>query len=313
MAVCLASAAPAAAQMRITVQGRVVESGSGSPVASATVELEGRPVATTDPAGAFRFDSVAPGAYTVRVTALGYVPADAFAVLRRDTTLLVTLAVAPLPLDPLAVQARRISIRGRVQDSVSREDLFRAEVVTSIDRRTHTNLAGRFRLRDMPAGFPVTIGIRAFGYMPVDIPVIADADTTLTFDMPADPVVQRMLAAQVTRLEERARGYRTAIMPAMNRDELMRRGNSTVLDVLRSRYGIHMRRISCILIDERQTYNGLEELALYFPEEIERVEVLERGAMLRIYTRDFMRKMIGGNVRLQRPVYVSYGNPPVCR
>jgi hypothetical protein len=60
------------------------------------------------------------------------------------------------------------------------------------------------------------------------------------------------------------------------------------------------------------TYNGLDELALILPDELERIEVLERGAMLRIHTREIIKKLLGGGVRLARPLYVPQARPPLC-
>ncbi len=303
----------AAAQTRVVVQGRVVERGDGSAVPNATVELDGHPIVATAMDGSFRFEQVEPGGYSLRSSALGYAPRDLFLVVRRDTTVLIEMDVAPFELDTLAVEGRTINVRGHVRDGESELSLFRAEIVTNLNRGTNTNSAGRFRLRDIPAGLPLAIGIRSFGYLPFDSVIVAYADTTLVFNLAADPLAQRMIAVEVGRLEKRSRPFRSAIMPPMDRERLVREGNGTVLDVLQSEYSIHLGRVRCILIDERQSYNGLEELALILPEELERIEVLERGLMLRIYTRDFIRKMLGGGIELVRPVYVPYGRPPFCR
>jgi hypothetical protein len=50
-----------------------------------------------------------------------------------------------------------------------------------------------------------------------------------------------------------------------------------------------------------------------FPGEVHRVESLFDGAMVRVYTRDFMRRMLSGAVELRRPVYVAMARPPLCR
>jgi hypothetical protein len=307
-----ASSAPAMAQTQIVVQGRVVERGTSTPLANVSVELDGHPVVVTSGNGQFRFEGVTPGGYSIHAEAFGYTPADAFVVLRQDTTLLIELTVSPLALDTLSVATRRINVRGQVRQSGTDVTLARADVRTNLNRETRTNVAGRFRLRDVPAGVPVLVQVRAFGYLPLDSLVIAERDTSLTFNLEIDALAQRMIARQVSRLEERSRPFRSAIMPAIDRDALLR-SNGTILDILESRYSINLKRVRCILIDERQSYNGMQELALYLPEDVERVEVLERGAMLRIYTREFIRKMLGGGVRLARPIYVPDARPPLCK
>lgn len=300
-----------AAQTRVVVEGRVVERGTGNPVANASVELDGQPIATTSTTGQFQFDRVTPGGYSMHVAGLGYAPADLFLVIRRDTTLTIELDVSPFALDTVSVDARRIDLRGHVRQRGSDLSLTRTEVLTNLDRRTRTNAAGRFRLRDLPAGVPVLVRILAFGYLSLDSTVVADKDTSMVFGLEIDPLAQRMIEVEVARLEERSRPFRTAIMPPIDREELLR-NRGTVLDLVQFRYGVNLRRVRCILIDDRQTYNGLDELALILPDELERIEVLERGAMLRIYTREFIKTMLGGGVRLARPLYVPQARPPLC-
>lgn len=311
LAAIIAATSPVTAQTQVVLQGRVVERGSMSPVVGASVELDGYPVIATSNTGAFRFDRVAPGSYSIRVEALGYSPVDFFMVVRQDTTLLIELDVAPVALDTLAVDAREIELRGQVRERGSNLNLVRADVQTNLERQTRTNSAGRFRLRDLPSGYPVLVQVRAFGYLPLDSTIIAENDTTVMFELHVDSLAQRMIAVEVGRLEQRSRPFRTAIMPVIGREDLLR-SNGTLLDVVKSRYSINLDRVICILIDDRQTYNGLAELALVLPDDLERVEVLERGAMLRIYTREFIKRMLGGGVKLSRPLLIRDTRPPTC-
>jgi len=313
LAAMVAPGGGASGQTQVVIEGRVVERGTTVPIAGASVELDGYPITSTSATGTFRLDGVSPGGYDLRVEAFGYSPHDVFLVIRRDTTVLIELEVAPVVLDTLAVDARKIGIRGVVVDRQSEQRLIRTEIGTSLNHETRTNGAGRFRLRDVPAGFPVQVRLRAFGYLPLDSTIIAEQDTSMTFAMEIDSLAQRMIGVAVGRLEERSRPFRSAIMPPIGREELLRNSNATVLDVLKSRYSINLRRIQCILIDDRQTYNGLDEMAVILPEELERIEVLERGRMLRLYTRNFIKRMLGGGVQLVRPLYVEFARPPVCR
>lgn len=51
-----------------------------------------------------------------------------------------------------------------------------------------------------------------------------------------------------------------------------------------------------------------------FVTEVERVEFLFRRAMVRVYTREFMRRMFGGGRPLRTPAYAYFPpSEPLCR
>ena len=306
-------ASTAAAQSPVAIRGRVVERGSGAAIAGAVVELSETTPRVTDADGRFRFEHVAPGRYALTVQALGWSGHEAVLQVRADTTLLIEMDPAPIPLDTLNVESRVITMRGRVRERGTSLGLVAVEVLADPDRRTATNVTGRFRLERVPAGPPIRISLRGFGYLPLDTVVAAFRDTTLALELDPDPLVQRMIDVEVAKLEKRSRPFRAAIMPPMDRAELLRNTNLTVLDLLRQRFSIFLRRVQCILIDDVQNYNGLDALVLYFPDELERIEVLERGAMLRIYTREYIRRMIAGEVELPGPLFIPLRPQPHCR
>lgn len=63
---------------RGSVAGTVVANGSGTPIAGATVEVVGTPLAgTTDGTGSYGFDAFPTGTYTIRTFAFGYTPMKA--------------------------------------------------------------------------------------------------------------------------------------------------------------------------------------------------------------------------------------------
>jgi len=69
----LAAAASAAAQQTAVLEGRLVNSLSGDPIAGATVVVdELKTEATSGPDGTFRFEGIAPGQYHVSVRTQGY-------------------------------------------------------------------------------------------------------------------------------------------------------------------------------------------------------------------------------------------------
>jgi hypothetical protein len=57
----------------------------------------------------------------------------------------------------------------------------------------------------------------------------------------------------------------------------------------------------CAFVDEMPIAE--DPRGFLVPEEIERVEFLHDGAVIRIYTRRFMARMTSGNIRLGRPGY----------
>lgn len=309
----LIATAGAAAGMQepATLSGRVVERDSGQPVAGATVLLRDATRLTTD-AGTFRFTDVEPGRYVLRVSAIGYRPAEMTVVLRRDTTVDVELEVEPVALDTIAVRTRTVHVRGVVRDAETGTGLIDVEVSRGAERE-RTDPIGRFDFEDVPAASPQVIEVRGFGYLPVTVEVTAERDTTLEFALVEDPLAQRMIDVQVERLEMRAHPYVTPIMPAIDREDLMKSINWTVLDIINTRYGNWMGRVGCILIDDVQTRRGIEELGLMLPDRIQRIELLFRGRMLRVYTRDFIRRMLGGGVTLKPPLYVTPPAPAYCR
>lgn len=104
------AAGPLHAQAAEALHGRVVEAGSGAPVAGATVQVEGTDFAATSAAdGRWRLAPLAPGEHRLRVRHLGFAErVVAVAVPRADgAELTVALAPAALPLDAVVVTAAR--------------------------------------------------------------------------------------------------------------------------------------------------------------------------------------------------------------
>src|SRR5690606_13931281 len=104
----------------------------------------------------------------------------------------------------------------------------------------------------------------------------------------------------------------TATMPTMDRDYLLRNRNTTARDLISRRYGAFLRRVKSILIDEGQRYNGLDGLDHFFPDELQRLDVLDRGRIRTKYTRDYIRTMVSERVELSTLLFVP-AKPPFCR
>ncbi len=123
-----------------------------------------------------------------------------------------------------------------------------------------------------------------------------------------------MIATEVERIEKRAGGRLAITMRPLDRDDLLSWDNATLLDVLRHEYPNRGRRVRCVLVDEELLLAGMAEgvLLTTLARDVERIEFLFDGAMLRVYTREFMRTMLGSGIELRRPTYVEWAEPPLC-
>lgn len=312
VACALASVRAGSAQTTRVVEGRVVNP-DGVGIPNATVALEGIGFRLTDDDGDFRFGAVSPRAYTLHVEGLGYQAVSLNLVVEDDVTTTVTLQVSPLLLDSLVVDSRSIDIEVRVWDPVKDLPVQSAEVVSDQADPTRTSWGGRFKIR-VADGVPVRIQVRAFRYLPLDTLVVPEEGTEYRFELVTDPVVARMLEMEIVRLDDRMGGRRAVGMGPFNRDDLARWSGASLFDLLRARFPNRGRRLQCIVLDERDVGAPMvvPTLKTTFADQVDRIEFLFRGAMLRVYTKDFMRKMIGGGIELRRPTYVDIVKPVYC-
>ena len=301
----------------VVVQGRVFQFGSRTVIRNATVDLEGHGAMLTTAGGTFRFEDVEPGEYTLRVEALGFSPESRVIEVDSTTTVpvLVPLRIAPLAVDSLVVELRRIDIKGRVRDAALDLLLVNAEVLTNQVAGSLTDAHGRFTLKDVLEGVPVRVVVRPFGYLRVDTTFVPDEDETYVFEPVPDPWVEEMIKAQIDKIEERSAGISAIGRTPMNRERLVfYSGTFSLLEALEVEYrNREMGEIGCIIIDEkREDFLPADHfLQTLLPEELERVELLFDGQMLRIYTREFMQYMFDSELELRTPVFVDV-SPPFC-
>lgn len=309
---CGVGVAPTFAQSTMVVEGRVTDP-SGTGIPNATVALEGVGFRLSDDDGTFQFGVVPPRTYTLRVEGLGYEPVAMSIEVDRDLRLNVALNVSPLLLDSIVVESRTIQIEGRVWDPVQDLPVPAADVVSNQADPTRTSWGGRFKIK-VGEGVSVRLVVRAFRYLQLDTLVVPERGMEYRFELEADPMVERMIEVEIARLDERAGGRRAIGMGPLNRDDLVRWSGATLRDLLRARFPARGGRIRCVILDEKDVGGPmlLPTLETTFADDVERIEFLFRGAMLRIYTRGFMRKMIGGGLSLRRPVYSDMTRPPLC-
>lgn len=317
-------------QELMRLDGRLVESGTTFGLASGWVQVQGGTRVAAGVDGGFRVDGLAPGSYVLTAGAYGYGTRRIELSLRADTTLLIELEPAPVPLDSLRVEGQTVRLRGEVLEGGTERRLMDVEVDVEGQEPIWTDAAGRFGM-DIAAGPPVRVTVRHFGYLPVRTVISTFTDTMMMVELESDRAVQRMIEVQVRRLEQRARPLVSTTMPAIDRGFIRSRGHATAMDLVVERYGPQLSKIECLVIDEEQQvtfrdvaragggrsigWGGrgdpgpvLEPLTHMLAPEIERMEVLEFGHlpkrwMLRVYTRDFIREMVArtGRVKLTAP------------
>jgi hypothetical protein len=321
MAIDAAWASPAVSQAAFVVEGQIYDAESGAGLASAVVSLDGHGTVSSAAGGYFRFDGVAPAAYTLRIDAFGYVSESRSLVVEGDTTVDVSLEIAPFLLDSLVITPRMIDLEGRVRDPGRDLDLMDADVFADGEEPTRTGSRGRFRLEGVLAEARLRVVVRAFGYFPLDTTIVAQGGVSHLFELQPDTVIERLVAAQLHRIEQRAAPRRATLMRPMNRERLLEYSGRTLADVLEWEYGeMRLRAVECVVIDEKQLFGAWHPSSLFhiLPEQLERIEFLEnRGSMLRIYTRDFMREMISREIELRTPDLFGWSDhatvPAVCR
>jgi len=310
MAASLVAVPIAGAAQTVTVSGRVLDATTAARITGAAVSVAGRSTATQRD-GSFILSSIQPGIHILTVHAFGYDTTRTELLVERDTVLEIRLTPVPVRLDSIRGVARTVVLRGLVRETGSHRHLRNVSVLADGGRSAHSDRLGRFRL-ELPQGAPVAVRLLSFSYLPLRVLLELDSDTTVTFELSPDPVVHEMIARAVERLDRRATPLRTVGMPALDR-ELLLRSNSNLYQLLETKG--YTARIRCVLVDDIQ-YLGEERagrLRAMLPDDVERVELLYRGEMLRVYTREFIRRMVVGQVQLQPPVYVRVADPPYCR
>lgn len=285
----------------VSVRGRVVEPTNNTHIGGAAVELRGVGRMSTDANGEFSFPRVQPGRHTITIRALGYTAHEATIDIVSDTTLVIELAVDPVHLEALRVEGRTITVQGVVTGSDGRR-ISGALVFVGEDERTETGLSGRFRVARVPVGLAIAVDVRALEYMPARIALITERDTTLSVTLEPDPVSRRMVERQMERLHLRSRtSPRSRI--ELDREALLRTPSWSAYEVIVRRIG-RASAIRCLVIDEvpvRLTpgfTHGDDLLGSWLTEEIQRIEIFGRGAMVRVYTREFMERLVQDDAEL---------------
>ncbi|HEU0054016.1 MAG TPA: TonB-dependent receptor, partial [Longimicrobium sp.] len=171
-ALSLACAAPLAAQDG-SLAGVVVEAGTGRPVAGARVSVAGAAALRAGDDGRWSATALAPGAYRVRVEAVGYAPREVEARVP-GPAVRVALETAPLALGAVVATASRRP-QALADAPVATELISRAE----IERSGAPDLAALLRGRagtEAQGGHPVGAGILLEGIGAERVLVLVDGE-----------------------------------------------------------------------------------------------------------------------------------------
>jgi len=290
----------AAAQERVTVQGRIVDESTGLGIPSASLQLAGHGAAVSGADGSFRFENVRPGGYVLWVVAFGYASGSRTLSALADVSVSVPLEPAPLPIE--GVGATFVELEGRVRDGPHDVPLVDAMILTNQGRGVGTDAHGRFEMEGVLEGAPLRVTVVAFGYRTLDTLVVPRADQRHVFALDPDPRVQAMIDVRVAQLEERAAPLFGALFHDIDRDELIGyAGKHTVRSMIEFEFGQLQSRIALVVVDgERWTLSDdpLEELFALLPEELQRIEFQQRRGCfdpvidVYVYTRDYMRELL---------------------
>jgi len=228
---------------------------------------------------------------------------------------------------PVAQERETLELRGVVRDARSGRAVPAAFVRSSgSDEGSLTEEEGRFFLR-LPGGAAkgeVTLLVEALGYEPLEWTGELPDDDGLVLDLVPRPAVLEGLEIIVDRFAQRRRST-AAQSFVFDQLDLARSAQPSLLDHLRTRLGIQV--VSCsspssgspvsraqavrspstdggpgcvrqfgstqevtVFIDEFEAIGGLRWLEAMGPEDLYMVEVFDRGAHIRAYTRTYVER-----------------------
>lgn len=313
--------APPAPAPSSTITGLVTEADTGVPITGALVIVEGAGRAgRTGPRGTFAIDGIPAGTYTLRVRQFGY----------RDTALRVRVAAGarvrhtlilapdPLQLEGLTVTGEaRNGLVGLVIDEVSRQPLANTLLRLEPHSAALTDSIGVFALRDLPDD-PGLLRVDQFGYEPLYLVVPDDRSQILEIALRPRAIevegltveaMQANVAEMTRRMTQRqnaaarpVRSWNQRQLAALRSPDLQtffefespvlfmpcpRRSAAT--DCVMGRRGAPVPMVICI--DEMPAPGGMLQLGGYRPDELYRLEVYSRGALVLAYTRSFMDQL----------------------
>jgi hypothetical protein len=207
----------------------------------------------------------------------------------------------------------RTQLQGRVLDATSGRPLVLATVeIPALKRVTTTDIEGRFRLDRIPAGEHGML-VRLVGYREHSRPVSTESEAAIEVRLAEDPVLLTGLTVTANRFEVRMKSVPYAVR-VLDKREVAGSGANDAEEFVVRRAGListrcrSIRQVACYLIrgssveprvyiDDVHAALGIPMLANIPREEINRVEVLRNGSVIRVYTDRFMEWAARHNYR----------------
>ena len=300
------------------MSGRIVDESTRTPVSGAVVRLTGSDsTMTTGGSGTFTFSGITAGRFILTVAAPAYEFRSVTVETYTDTVIDVALRQRITTLDPMVVRPRTIRIKGTVADSATGEPILFAQAsLFPQGRYEGVSNIGNFSFKDVPVG-PTTLIFEAIEHVPVVVSFDARRDTTVTVKLPIDSVAVRMLAVQAMRLAERARAQ-PYVLRAYDADRIAKEGRGTVGELVDRMMVVPYdpRRRSqasaesaCVFLDDNKIPPAMLDGML--PEILQRIEIYQHGAMIRVYTKRYVLGLTQQAI-IRNVTYLPIGLSPVC-
>lgn len=268
-----------------------MERSTGEAINGAAVELAGSRAVVSNARGEFVIPGVKPGRRRLVVKMIGYRDWQTTLDVQGDLDVRVDLEIEAVRVQGVTATNRTYTIHGKVVDRAKRNPVMDVDVFLGANRRTLTNINGRFKFSKVRVQDAARIEVRAIGMMPAVLLMQADRDTTVEVSLEPDPVGERMLAQQIQRLDTRLNAVPHSVQK-IDHAGLMELPGPTLFEIVRMRLAVNQRAGRCVFIDEHRTIDGLEDLKALIPELVERLEIIDRGEMVRVYTRRYVEAML---------------------
>ena len=228
---------------------------------------------------------------------------------RLGASLLLLVAAAPLRAQDALVAV--VALEGEVRSARTGEPLpFATVQLPGLARSTATDVRGRFRIERVPPR-EHTLLVRQIGYVRFSGPVTVDGATPADLQLAEDAVVLGGLTVTADRFRMRARRY-TGSVRAADRAEIAASpwtdARGIVLDQgvsaapCASQECVRVRGSvvrPAIFLDDLPTREGLDALRALPRSMIGRVEVLDGGRRIFIYSHDFLERAARSGYRPQ--------------
>jgi hypothetical protein len=213
---------------------------------------------------------------------------------------------------PSAAQApETAAVVGRAVDAATLAPLAGVQVrMSSLKRTAVSDSNGVFRLTGLPLGDHPTMVTRLGYRTSVGVWRVGPEGLELEVPLAAEPLVLEAIRVESRRFERRLRSSGSTVR-GFGSEELTLSALPSAGEFVRARMGlasvpcgslatgggqdcVRVRGASvrpCIIVDERPAFSGMAELDLYRPQELFRVDVLAGGAVIQVYTAQYVARM----------------------